>query len=98
MQVTTSAVSQLVADLERQGLVERVADPRDRRAALIRATPGADEGFRIARKRLAEIEREWERHLGEDRFVELAKTLDHLVEWQEARKASERESGYPRRP
>jgi len=60
-------------------------------AALIRATHAADESFRIARRRLAEIEQEWERHLGEDPLVELAKMLDQLDEWQEARKAAQRE-------
>lgn len=78
MQVTKSAVSQLVTQLEGWGLVERVPDPTDGRAALIRATPAADEGFRIARKRLAEIEREWEATIGEERLAELARTLEEL--------------------
>jgi hypothetical protein len=39
MQVTKSAASQLVTWLERHGLVERVPDPADRRATLVRATP-----------------------------------------------------------
>jgi DNA-binding MarR family transcriptional regulator len=83
MQVTKSAVSQLASDLERQGLVERVPDPTDGRAALIRATSAADQGFRIARKRLAEIEREWERQIGPDRLAELEATLEELEHWQE---------------
>src|ERR1700694_835009 len=83
MHVTKSAVSQLVSDLERQGLVERVADPTDGRATLIRATPRADEGFRIARKRLAEIEREWARRTGSQRLTELDRTLEELEQWQD---------------
>src|SRR3981081_1489545 len=58
MQVTKSAASQLVTWLERHGLVERVPDPADRRATLVRATGAADAGFRAARHRYAEIEDE----------------------------------------
>lgn len=83
MQVTKSAASQLVSDLERQGLVERVADPTDGRASLIRATRAADAGFRLARKRLAEIEREWALLLGERGLSELARTLEEIAQWQE---------------
>ena len=82
MQVTKSAVSQLASDLERQGLVERIPDPADGRAVLIRATPAADAGFLIARRRLAEIERAWSRQIGADRLAELARTLDELDEQQ----------------
>src|SRR2546423_1149696 len=49
MQVTKSAASQLVTWLDRHGLVERVPDPADRRATLVRATSAADAGFRAAR-------------------------------------------------
>ncbi len=78
MQVTKSAVSQLVTQLEHQGLVERVPDPNDGRAALIRATPAADRGFGLARSRLAEIEREWQDRLGGHRLGELAESLREL--------------------
>jgi len=80
MQVTKSAVSQLVTQLERQGLVERVPDPRDGRAALIRATAAADRGFRLARTRLAQMEREWREQLGGRRLEELAAGLRELEE------------------
>jgi DNA-binding MarR family transcriptional regulator len=98
MQVTKSAVSQLVTDLERQGLVERVPDPTDGRAALIRATPAADRGFRIARKRLAEIEREWEQHIGEGHLTALAMTLDDLAQWESNGTAVDRQSRREVRP
>ena len=39
-QVTKQTASLLVAALEREGLVERVPDPADGRARLIRLTPG----------------------------------------------------------
>jgi DNA-binding MarR family transcriptional regulator len=81
MQVTKSAVSQLVSQLERSGLVERVADPSDGRAALIRATPRADRGFRVARAVLAGIEREWERLVGIEQLSKLSETLRLIESW-----------------
>lgn len=84
MQVTKSAASQVASALEAQGLVERVPDPTDGRASLIRATPAADYGFRIARARIAQIEREWNQVLGERELSALARTLARLEAWAES--------------
>lgn len=85
MQVTKSAVSQLVTYLEQRGLLERVPDPCDGRATLIRATPRADRGFAVARNRLAEIEQDWERLIGGARQLRvLADTLHRLADWHQA--------------
>jgi DNA-binding MarR family transcriptional regulator len=81
MQVTKAAVSQLVAHLEQHGLVERSRDPADGRAALIRATPAADLGFRLARDELAAAEDAWEELIGTDRLTELADLLGALATW-----------------
>lgn len=78
MQVTKSAASQLVSWLEGHGLVERVADPADRRATLVRATPAADVGFRAARHRYAELEDEWEQAIGAEGLATLAHTLREI--------------------
>jgi DNA-binding MarR family transcriptional regulator len=83
MQVTKSAASQVASALEAQGLVERVPDPHDGRAALIRATPAADRGFRLARARIAEVEREWSGLLGEPALTDLAVALERLERWAE---------------
>jgi DNA-binding MarR family transcriptional regulator len=84
MQVTKSAASQVASALEAQGLVERVPDPTDGRASLIRATPAAAYGFRVARARIAEIEREWSELLGERELSALAMTLATLERWAES--------------
>ncbi|MFC6355734.1 MarR family winged helix-turn-helix transcriptional regulator [Luethyella okanaganae] len=47
-QVTQPRLTQLIAQLERDGLVAREPDPRDRRATLIQLT---EEGHRITRSR-----------------------------------------------
>jgi DNA-binding MarR family transcriptional regulator len=93
MQVTKSAVSQLVTWLEEHGLVERVPDPADRRATLVRATRAADAGFTVARHRYAEIEDEWERVIGVDGLASLAKTLQQLESARPPKARSHRKRG-----
>jgi DNA-binding MarR family transcriptional regulator len=93
MQVTKSAASQLVTFLEAKGLVERVADPSDRRASLIRATPAAALGFRAAREVYAEVEQEWSALLGPERLDQLAATLRELEEWRKLRGWPESRAG-----
>jgi hypothetical protein len=63
--------------------VGRVPDPSDVRAALIRASPAADRGFRLARARIAEVEREWRLLLGEPAVTEFATMLARLETWAE---------------
>jgi DNA-binding MarR family transcriptional regulator len=86
MQVTKSAASQLVTFLESRGLLERVPDPKDGRATLVRATPLADAGFRAARHRYAEIEDEWERLIGIRSLADLSATLGQLGSWRPRRR------------
>lgn len=62
-QVTQPAVTQLVARLENDGLVERRPDPRDGRAVLVHITPA---GAEIVAARRA------------DRVARLAPTLERL--------------------
>jgi hypothetical protein len=88
MQVTKSAASQLVTWLEGHGLVERVPDPADRRAALVRATHAADAGFRAARHRYAEMEDEWEQAIGPEGLAQLAATLSELESLRPRRRRS----------
>src|SRR6478609_4781033 len=58
-QVTKQSMAELVAHLERHGYVERVPDPGDRRAKLVRATARGRELYAVAREVVAEIEDEW---------------------------------------
>ena len=59
--MTKQSMAELVAHLERHGYVERVPDPSDRRAKLVRATERGGEVYEIARQVVAEMEREWTR-------------------------------------
>ncbi len=79
MRVTKQAVAYLVDYLERRGYLERVPDPRDGRAALLRRTERAWEVHRIARRVVEDVQREWADHLGEARMRELRALLKDLV-------------------
>jgi DNA-binding MarR family transcriptional regulator len=72
---TKQSAAFLVDQLERGGYVERVADPRDGRAKLVRLTP---RGRAIGDAADAEVARaltEWEEHLGPTRMRRLEETM-----------------------
>jgi DNA-binding MarR family transcriptional regulator len=50
LMVTTGNITGLTDELEAEGLVERFADPRSRRALLVRLTPKGKKAFRAAAK------------------------------------------------
>jgi DNA-binding MarR family transcriptional regulator len=63
-QVTKQTASLLVTALEREGLVERVPDPADGRAILIRFTRKGQAASQQAREVVIGVEQEWNDHLG----------------------------------
>ena len=77
-QMTKQSMAELVAHLERLGYVERVPDPSDRRAKLVRATPRGKELYAIAREVVAEVEAEWTRRLGKAKMRQLRTLLEEL--------------------
>ena len=77
-QVTKQAMAQLVAHLEDHGYVARVADPRDGRAKLVRATDRGREVFAIAREVVAEIDAQLTERLGEAKLRRLRALLQEL--------------------
>ncbi|CAN7544656.1 MarR family transcriptional regulator [Terrabacter sp. LjRoot27] len=79
-QVTKQTATALVDRLEAAGYVERVPDPTDGRARLVRLTDKAATLLPIARAEEAQIEREWEAHLGPRRMRELREALVLLRE------------------
>jgi len=79
-QVTKQTTAALVDRLEAAGWVERVPDPRDGRARLVRLTAKADALMPVARAEEARIERDWEAHLGPRRMRELRESLMLLRE------------------
>ncbi len=57
--VSHQAMSEFVGELEERGLVERVPDPSDGRARLIRLTDSGRDVVRAAVREIAVIERKW---------------------------------------
>jgi DNA-binding MarR family transcriptional regulator len=74
------AVGEFVADLEALGYLERVADPADRRAKIIRLTTRGVEAKQAALESFAAIEREWAEQIGEERVAALRDALERLYE------------------
>jgi DNA-binding MarR family transcriptional regulator len=76
--LTKPTVLAAVDDLERLGYAERLADPDDGRAKLVRLTPrgaaAAAEGARI----IARIETDWQNRLGPQRARALRRALEEL--------------------
>ncbi|WP_338144247.1 MarR family winged helix-turn-helix transcriptional regulator [Nocardioides turkmenicus] len=79
-QVTKQTASILVAALEREGLVERVPDPTDGRARLIRFTAAGQAAADHAREVVMGVEEEWNEHLGPDLATSLREALTSLRE------------------
>ena len=77
-QITKQSMAELVSRLEALGYVERVPDPSDGRAKLVRATPRGRELYAIAREVVAELEAEWTEQLGEVKMRQLRALLSEL--------------------
>jgi DNA-binding MarR family transcriptional regulator len=77
-QVSKQAMAQLVAHLEEHGYVERVSDPRDGRAKLVRATDRGRDVYSIARELMAEVDAQLTERLGEAKLRRLRALLAEL--------------------
>ncbi len=78
-QLTKQYVGRLVADLEARGYLERVADPTDGRARLVRLSERGLEVTRAAEGIIADIEADWARRIGEAKYAELRRRLIGLI-------------------
>ncbi|HEX3243401.1 MAG TPA: MarR family winged helix-turn-helix transcriptional regulator [Solirubrobacterales bacterium] len=74
------AVGEFVCDLEARGYVERVPDPADGRAKIIRLTERGAEAKATALEIFAEIEAEWAERIGPERVEALREALEVLYE------------------
>ena len=77
-QITKQSMAELVQHLERHGYVERVPDPSDRRAKLVRATARGGEVYALAREFIASTEAELTRKLGKRKMDQLRELLVEL--------------------
>lgn len=77
-QIAKQTATALVDRLERAGYVERVPDPSDGRARLVRLTARAQEVLPVARAEEDRIEAEWRARLGPELMLQLRTALTAL--------------------
>lgn len=78
--ITKQSAGFLVDQLERGGYVERVPDPADGRARLIRVAERGARSVELSRTIVERVENEWSAHLGERRMAQLRRLLADLRE------------------
>jgi DNA-binding MarR family transcriptional regulator len=73
------AMGYLVEYLEDHGYVERVPDPNDGRAQIVRRTERGWEVNRTARRLIEQIQTEWAQQVGGERMASMLESLRMLV-------------------
>jgi DNA-binding MarR family transcriptional regulator len=79
LDVSKQAVSQVLADLQQQGLVEQTTDPTDGRAQLVRLTDAGLLAFAQGLGVLAALEYALEQEVGADALAQTKATLQLLL-------------------
>jgi DNA-binding MarR family transcriptional regulator len=77
--LTKQAVGEAVAELERLGYLERVPDPEDGRAKIIKLTARGVDAARMGRRLFAEIENDWAARYGEERVALLRELVEEIA-------------------
>ncbi len=77
--MTKQGVGEAVSDLERLGYAERVADPSDGRAKIIRLTDRGRAAQRAGFEIIGVIESEWAQRFGAERVEEMRALLAELT-------------------
>jgi DNA-binding MarR family transcriptional regulator len=77
--MTKQSVGEVVSDLEQRSYVERVPDPSDGRAKIIRLTDRGQEAMAVGRELIAEIEQEWAERYGAERVAALRDALEAIT-------------------
>jgi DNA-binding MarR family transcriptional regulator len=77
--ITKRAAGYLVDSLVQHGYLERIPDPADGRAQIVRRTAKGWELHRLARHAVQEVQEEWTRVYGEENMQQLLSLLRDLV-------------------
>src|SRR4051794_5371623 len=78
-QLTKQAVGEVVSELEERGYVERVPDPDDGRAKIIRLTERGDAAWTLGHSFLDEIRARWSERYGKERVDAMVELLQEIV-------------------
>ena len=77
--MTKQSVGEVTSDLEKRGYLERIADPDDGRAKIIRLTSRGREAYTVGRRLIDDLEREWAERYGEERIAALRDALEAVT-------------------
>ena len=77
--MTKQSVGEVASDLEQRGYVERVPDPSDGRAKIIRLTARGRAAQTIGRGLIDDIERDWAERFGIERVAALREALEAIT-------------------
>jgi DNA-binding MarR family transcriptional regulator len=77
--MTKQSVGEVASDLEARGYVERVPDPNDGRAKIIRLTQRGREAQSIGQALIDDLERDWGERFGADRVAALREALEVIT-------------------
>ena len=77
--MTKQTVGEVATELERRGYLERVPDPSDGRAKIIRLTERGREAQALGREIIEEIEQEWAERFGAERVAALRDALEAIA-------------------
>lgn len=77
--MTKQSAGEVVDDLVALGYVERVPDPDDRRAKIVRLTERGEAAQEFGFGLLAEIEKRWGERYGAERIADLRATLEEIA-------------------
>ena len=78
--MTKQSMAQLVAHLEQHGYVERVPDPADGRAKLVRATARGMDVYAVVRGFIADLDARLDERMGAAKVEQLRELLEELGE------------------
>jgi DNA-binding MarR family transcriptional regulator len=80
--VTPQAMAEIVGYLQARGYAERVPDPADGRARIVRLTPRGRQASAVAAQVFTDLEARWEQHLGQRQMARLRHMLGELASLQ----------------
>jgi DNA-binding MarR family transcriptional regulator len=77
--MTKQSVGEAATELEMRGYLERVPDPNDGRAKIIRLTDRGRDAQRLGRRIIDDIEQEWADSFGAERVAALRDALEAIA-------------------